>query len=86
VEGLTIESNGRERTLLANLTASARTVIVQGARRRGRVRLLDESNVEAACCEPAAYRQARHEPRSARAGELVLDLLPYATACIDWEE
>lgn len=86
VEGVTIEANGQGRTLLANLTAMPSTVVIHGARRRGRVRFLDESNVERACREPAAYREDRREVRSARTGQLSLDLLPYATACIDWEE
>ncbi len=85
LEGVTVEAGGRLRTLLANLTDRQLQARVRGPPVAGRSRVLDLSSVERACREPARFRAEPGERVASRAGELRLDLGPYATTMIDWE-
>jgi len=85
LEGMTVETDGRLRTLLANLTDRTTEARIAGARGAGRSRVLDLGTVEHACREPARFRAERGERVTARDGELRLELGPYATVSIDWE-
>jgi hypothetical protein len=87
--GLTVESRGRRRTILANLcpeTISAAVGGITGGGSRARVQVLDETNVERACRSPDIYRAERGAVTKLRKGALEIELLPYAVARIDWEE
>ncbi|HEY9594781.1 MAG TPA: hypothetical protein VHE79_09905 [Spirochaetia bacterium] len=85
IDGLTMESRGHVRTIVANTTDAGLTAVIAGGGRRCSVRMLDESNVETACREPDAYRENRGPWRAARGGEVRFNLGRYAIACIDWE-
>jgi len=85
LEGLTLERAGRLRTLLANVTDRPLEARITGAPAAGRARVLDLSTVERACREPARFREGRGEEVASRAGEVRMELGPYATTCIDWE-
>jgi hypothetical protein len=85
--GLTIDTRGGRRTMIANLGPSsinARVIRAPGSGRRARVRVLDETNVERACRSPVEFRTGTGA-RMGRGGELKIVLLPYAVARIDWE-
>ncbi len=84
-EGLTLEKDGQRRTVLANLTGEPGVVVLAGAPARGQLHLLDETSAERACREPERFRVEEGVRVAAVEGELRLELLPYATARIDWE-
>ncbi|HET6438423.1 MAG TPA: hypothetical protein VFG59_10200, partial [Anaeromyxobacter sp.] len=85
LEGLALESGGRLRTLLANVSDRPIEARLTGVPAAGVARLLDLSTVERACREPARFRAERGERVTSRAGEVRLELGPYATTCINWE-
>jgi len=85
IAAFTVEARGQASTFLANLEPEMKEAVVRGALGRGRLRLLDETNVERACREPDAFRTERGEVVSPREGQLRMTLRAYATARIDWE-
>ena len=56
VEGISLRKNGKTRTLLANLTPDSQKVRAQNLAATVRVRLLDETNAQAAMSSPEAFR------------------------------
>ncbi len=85
-DGFTMESTGRHRTLLANLTPEPAAVRVAALGRAARVRSLDETTVERACRAPSDFRAAAGSRIAIRRGRLAMKLLPHAVVRIDWEE
>jgi len=85
LEGLSVEASGRLRTLVANLTDRLLEARVCGVPAACRGRVLDLSSVERACREPVRFRGERGERLASGAGEVRLELGPYATTVIDWE-
>ena len=83
VEGISLRKNGKTRTLLANLTPDSQKVRAQNLAATVRVRLLDETNAQAAMSLPEAFRSGTGEPVRTAEGILALNLLPYAIAQID---
>ena len=83
VEGISLRKNGKTRTLLANLTPDSQRVRAQNLAATVRVRLLDETNAQAAMSSPEAFRSGTGEPVRTAEGILALNLLPYAIAQID---
>jgi D-apionolactonase len=83
VNGLILRQADRSRVLLANLTDSPQQVELTGLPAQVQVRLLDETNAEAAMQAPEEWRRVRGEGRSTADGVLTLDLRPYAIARID---
>jgi hypothetical protein len=83
VDGLSIQKDGRSRTLAANLTPSTQTVTIQKLPARVRVSLLDEESVEEAMAAPEEFRRRAGEERQTSGGALALTLRPYAVARID---
>jgi hypothetical protein len=83
--GLALESNGRRRVLVANLTCERRRVVVAGlCGEHILARVLDEQSARVAMAAPGAFRGAasRHDVRR---GVVELDLGPYAVARVDEE-
>ena len=83
VEGISLRKNGKTRTLLANLTPDLQRVRAQNLAATVRVRLLDETNAQAAMSSPETFRSGTGEPVRTAEGILALNLLPYAIAQID---
>ncbi len=83
VDGLALRKDGEMRLILANLSPKTQTVSVRGLDQRGRLHLLDETNVEEAMQSPERFRAGRTEPLETVGGTLALDLLPYAVARMD---
>ena len=83
VEGISLRKNGKTRTLLANLTPDSQKVRAQNLAATVRVRLLDETNAQAAMSSPEAFRSGTGKPVRTAEGILALNLLPYAIAQID---
>ena len=83
VEGISLRKNGKTRTLLANLTPDSQQIRAQNLAATVRVRLLDETNAQAAMSSPLAFRSRTGEPVRTAEGILALNLLPYAIAQID---
>ncbi len=83
IEGLAVRKGGRTRLLLASFAHEPRRVIVRGLAGRARVRLLDETNAEAAMREPELFRAGAGVLTQTDAGALELRLPPYAVARID---
>ena len=83
VEGISLRKNGKTRTLLANLTPDSQQIRAQNLAATVRVRLLDETNAQAAMSSPEAFRSGTGEPVRTAEGILALNLLPYAIAQID---
>jgi hypothetical protein len=85
VATLTLEENGKRRSLVANLRAGKVSLNISGFGKRARVRSLDETNVESACRFPELYRSQPGLLVEIPDGAIEIDLLPYAVARIDWE-
>ncbi|MEZ4733413.1 MAG: hypothetical protein R3E79_40475 [Caldilineaceae bacterium] len=83
VDGLVLHKDGRTRLLLTNFTARPQMVIIPGVDGQAKVRLLDETNAEAAMSNPAAFRTPPQTTLTATNGNLDLTLRPFATACVD---
>jgi hypothetical protein len=84
VEALALSREGQTALLVANLSADPQQVTVQNLAEGVRVRLLDESNAEAAMESPEEFRQQPGELRQTSGGALQLSLQPYAVARIDF--
>jgi hypothetical protein len=83
LDGLALRGGGRTRVLLANLSPRQQRVRVRGLAPRVTLRVLDETNAERAMRDPERFRAEPGEPRESRAGELELELRPYAVARLD---
>ncbi|MDQ3249213.1 MAG: hypothetical protein M3Q45_08400 [Chloroflexota bacterium] len=83
IDGLALRKDGKLRVLLANLSAEAQSVTLAGLGNRVRVRMLDETNAEAAMHAPEAFRAQTGNLVSPADGLLEVDLLPYAVARLD---
>ncbi|RIK42461.1 MAG: hypothetical protein DCC55_08820 [Chloroflexi bacterium] len=83
VEGLVLQKGGKIRVLLANLTEEPQSVLIPGLSERVQIRILDETNGEAAMREPEAYRANAGTVIATSGGVLALDLKPFAVATID---
>jgi hypothetical protein len=83
VNGLALRKDGRLRMLVANMTAEPKNVIVYGLPAEVSARTLDASNAEAAMRAPETYRAAAGQRMASVAGELALELSPYAVARLD---
>jgi hypothetical protein len=88
VDGMTLRKEGRNRTLLANLSSRPQTVQLghPGSVERLKVKRLDASNAEKAMCSPEAFRAAPGALMQTLDGRLELVLLPYSLARLDWDE
>jgi hypothetical protein len=71
------------RVLLANLSGAPQRLAVRGLGTRVLVRLLDETNAEAAMRDPETFRAQPGEEQAAEDGMLELALRPYAVVRID---
>jgi hypothetical protein len=78
---LTLEAEGRRRSLVANLTP--REVQMRLPVSGGLVRMLDDANAAEACDHPAEWRDATR-PLEADGSQVCLALGPYAYARLDW--
>jgi hypothetical protein len=87
LDGMTLQTRGMRRTMIANLRMETTTTTVRGILGSGRARLrhLDETTVEKACRSPEQYRRDPGIDVQARRGVLELRLGSYAVARIDWE-
>lgn len=83
VDGLALRQDGRMRVLVANLSADPQQVTVQNLPEQVRVRILDETNAEAAMQNPEEFRAQAGEWVPTAAGSLSLRLLPYAVARLE---
>jgi len=83
VDGLLLQKEGHQRLLLANLRADPQTVTVEGLSALVKLRVLDETNVEAAMQSPETFRNQAGESIAILNGTLEVTLLPYAVARID---
>ncbi|MCL5998584.1 MAG: hypothetical protein M1546_21385 [Chloroflexi bacterium] len=83
VDGIALEKDGRRRVLVANLTAQTKRVTVYGLSEQVLVRMLDETNAEAAMQAPETFRSGQGETMAAPGGALTLSLHPFTLACID---
>ncbi len=83
VEALALRQAGRQRLLLANLSHESQQISVSGLPERVAVRLLDETNAEAAMLEPEIFRARPPDFFNTSDGVLELHLLPFALARID---
>jgi hypothetical protein len=83
VDGLALRKDRATRVMLANLGPVRRSVRVRHGGRQVRVRMLDETNAEAAMLDPESFRAQAGELVSALEGQMELELLPYAVARID---
>jgi D-apionolactonase len=82
VEALALTSGKRTRIMLANLTNQGQTVELPVATSSCTIRVLDATNVLHAMQSPESYRQ-RSEPIATTGGKIVLQLAPFAVACLD---
>lgn len=85
VEGLVLRRDGRQRTLLANLTDKEQKIRIEGSVQgnTGRMRVLDETNAVAAMTSPESFRRESSGAATPNAGGFELRLRPYAFAMID---
>lgn len=83
IDGLALIRDGHVRILLANLTDEAQSVAIYGLAQQVQVRLLDETNAEAAMRRPEAFRATEGELQRTEAGVLRLELRPHALARVD---
>ncbi len=86
VDGLAMQKDGRTRMLVANLSAEPQRVMAANLSGQATVRLLDETNAEAAMRHPWQYRSDAGKGVQTGCGALELNLLPYAVACVDVAE
>jgi hypothetical protein len=85
VDGLAVVKDGRRRVIVANLTPEPQRVMVGNLNERVRVRHLNEMNAEEAMSSPEVFRSQSGDTLQTAAGNLSLNLLPYAVARIDSE-
>jgi hypothetical protein len=85
VEALTLQLNGRRRLLIANMSAEAQAVMIDGLGDAVRVVALDETSAELATFSPEAFAAQAGTPLGAVNGQLTYTLLPYAFVRMDSE-
>jgi hypothetical protein len=83
VESLTIESGGRRRTMVANLTHRELRVRIDGWRTAASIRVLDETNAEDAMRSPERFDADAGRAVHPSSDIIELTLLPYAIARLD---
>ncbi len=84
VEGLALRKAGRQRLLVANLSAETVQINIAGSGATGgNVRFLDETNAIEAMTQPERFRQQPGELLPAPDDVLRLSLRPFAVACVD---
>ncbi len=84
VEGLTLlDSQGRRRILIANLTSAVLQTKIKTGDCKARVSYLDETNAEEAMRKPETFRRRAERPAESISREIELKLLPFALARID---
>ena len=86
VTGLALTKGSARRVLLANLTAEAQLVDVQGVYGSLQLRTMDETNAEALMHDSAALDTKARTVQVTAHDSLRLELLPFAVACIDTVE
>ena len=84
VVGLAVRAGGAPRLLVANLTASAQDVAIDGLEGELGLRRLDESSAGDAASDPSSFR--RSGETVVADGELALTLAPYEVVRIDRSE
>jgi hypothetical protein len=83
-DGLTlVDSDGRRRILVANLTADIQNLRIKTGLGTARVRYLDETTAEIAVRRPEEFRAFPGETQESVSGNIELKLLPYALARVD---
>lgn len=83
VDGLILRKGDAVCTLLANLTAEPQRVTVWGPSPRVHLRVLFETNVEAAMGAPGLFQTTAGTAFDSTAGTLTITLPPYAVARLD---
>ncbi|MCC7208042.1 MAG: hypothetical protein IT323_12100, partial [Anaerolineae bacterium] len=83
VEGIALRKAGRTRVLLANLSNHPQLVDVMGLSGAWLIKMLDETNAEAAMRDPEGFRAQSGPPLRAGDGALRITLPPYALARLD---
>jgi hypothetical protein len=83
VDGLALRKDGRTRVLVANMTLAPQRAVVTGLPTLVRVRVLDETNAEAAMREPEAFRAEAGVEMRPKEGSLEIELRPYSVARLD---
>jgi hypothetical protein len=83
-EALTlVDGKGRRRILVGNLTGDTQEIKIKSGASPGRMRVLDETNVEQAMGEPEVFRELPDTVLQPVTAKLELTMLPYALARID---
>ena len=83
-EALTLfDDKKRRRILVANLTGDTQEIKIKSGATPGRVRILDEANVEQAMRDPEAFRKLPDTVVQPTAAKIELTMLPYAVARVD---
>lgn len=83
LDGLALRRDGLLRVLVASLSARSQPVLVRGLGAQARVRIMDETNAEAAMRWPERFRAQAAAPIATNGGTLALELRPYALVLID---
>ena len=83
LDGLALRRAGLLRVLVASLSARSQPVLVRGLGAQARVRIMDETNAEAAMRWPERFRAQAAAPIATNGGTLALELRPYALVLID---
>ncbi len=83
VDGLALRKGSQTRLLLANFTPDKQTVLIPGLSGSWILKLLDETNAEAAMSDPDAYRAQAGQQLEAGADGLRLTLPPFAVVRVD---
>ena len=78
-----VDSKGRKRILVANLTGEAQEVKIKSGNASAQVRFLDETNFEQATREPEAFRKAPGTLVQPVTAKIELKMLPFAVARVD---
>jgi hypothetical protein len=86
VAGLMLQKEGRTRLIVANVTPESQRVNMSGWTAPARMRRLDRTSAEEAIRSPEVFRSRTETIAPAAAGELTLDLMPYAVVCLDQVE
>ena len=80
---LAVRGDEASTVLVANLTAEAQRVRIEGLRQGSVARVLDEASADEAIREPAAYRARPSAPLAVAGGAAWLALAPFAVARVD---
>jgi hypothetical protein len=83
VDGLALRKNGKTRVILANFSAEAQSVSIQGLAEKVWAKALDETNAEEATHTPDSFRISSGSQHPSSEGHLQIKLLPYAVVRLD---